>query len=90
VYVASSATAVVIIGPAGSDMQLLPPTVALFHTLNDARNTSQQMGNKAAAGQFRGGEVVQVPGCTGGANLQAVGGGHLAGPTQAGQVDQPA
>ncbi len=28
VYVASSATVMVIIGPAGSDMQMLPPTVA--------------------------------------------------------------
>ena len=41
VYVASSATVIVIIGPAGSDMQMLPPTVAEFHTLNDARKASQ-------------------------------------------------
>jgi len=40
----------VIIGPAGSDMQMLPPTVAEFHTLNDARNASQLVRNKLPAG----------------------------------------
>ena len=40
----------VIIGPAGSDMQMLPPAVAEFHTLNDARNASQLVRNKLPAG----------------------------------------
>jgi hypothetical protein len=31
----------VIIGPAGNAMHMLPPTVAEFHTLNDARKASQ-------------------------------------------------
>src|SRR5882672_891929 len=30
-----------IIGPAGSDMQMLPPTVAVFQILNEARNARQ-------------------------------------------------
>ena len=36
----------VIIGPAGSAMQMLPPTVAEFHTLNDARKASQLVGEQ--------------------------------------------
>ena len=54
VYVASSATVNVIIGPAGSDMQMLPPTVAEFHTLNDARNASQPVWISGAARQLSG------------------------------------
>ena len=38
-----------IIGPAGSDMQMLPPTVAAFQILNDARNELQHWWNSAAA-----------------------------------------
>ena len=30
-----------IIGPAGKDMQRLPPTVAVFHILKEARNARQ-------------------------------------------------
>jgi len=41
----------VIIGPAGNDMQILPPTVAEFHTLNDARNASQQVASSDPARQ---------------------------------------
>src|SRR4051812_34837009 len=44
----------VIIGPAGSDMQTLPPTVAEFQTLNDARNASQLIRNSGAATQSAG------------------------------------
>ena len=32
----------VIIGPAGSDMQILPPTVAAFQILNEARKAREQ------------------------------------------------
>jgi len=31
-----------IIGPAGNDMQMLPPMVAAFQILNEARNELQQ------------------------------------------------
>jgi hypothetical protein len=31
----------VIIGPAGSDITMLPPTVAEFQILNEAKNASQ-------------------------------------------------
>ena len=37
----SSAEVREIIGPAGNDMQMLPPTVAVFHILNEARNARQ-------------------------------------------------
>src|ERR1700752_4759535 len=37
----SSADVSEIIGPAGSDMQILPPTVAVFQILNEARNARQ-------------------------------------------------
>src|ERR1700739_1100021 len=45
----------VIIGPAGNAIQMLPPTVAAFHTLNDARNASQLVRNKLPASQPSGG-----------------------------------
>ena len=53
---ASSATVRVIIGPAGRDMQMLPPTVAEFHTLNEARNASQLVVISRAADQSAGAE----------------------------------
>ena len=37
----SSATVSEIIAPAGSDMQILPPTVAAFWILNDISSASQ-------------------------------------------------
>jgi hypothetical protein len=37
----SSAAVSEIIGPAGSDMQRLPPTVAVFQILKEARNARQ-------------------------------------------------
>src|SRR5882757_4711201 len=37
----SSAEVSEIIGPAGSDMQILPPTVAVFQILKEARNARQ-------------------------------------------------
>ena len=39
---ASSAVASVTIGPAGRDMQILPPTVAAFQILNEARKAREQ------------------------------------------------
>ena len=54
VYDASRATVMVIIGPAGRDMQMFPPTVAAFHTLKEARNASQLVVNSGAAGQSAG------------------------------------
>jgi hypothetical protein len=42
VQVPSSADVSEIIGPAGSDMQMLPPTDAAFQILNEARNELQQ------------------------------------------------
>src|ERR1700709_2191413 len=44
----------VIIGPAGSAMQMFPPTVAEFHTLKDARKASQLIGSSDAAVQSAG------------------------------------
>ena len=43
-----------IIGPAGSDMQTFPPTVASFQILNDARNDLQHRRNSGAAVQSGG------------------------------------
>src|SRR5215207_3084435 len=45
----SRATVSEIIGPAGKDMQMLPPTVAVFQTLNDARNAWQHWRISGAA-----------------------------------------
>src|SRR5215216_5345865 len=41
VQMPSSAEVREIIGPAGNDMQILPPTVAVFHILKEARNARQ-------------------------------------------------
>src|SRR5260370_16519435 len=41
VQIPSSATASEIIGPAGNDIQILPPTVAVFQILNEERNERQ-------------------------------------------------
>jgi hypothetical protein len=38
-----------IIAPAGSDMQMLPPTVAAFQILNDANSESQHSRSSGAA-----------------------------------------
>jgi hypothetical protein len=43
-----------IIGPAGKDMQMLPPIVAAFQILNDARNASQHWRSSGAAVHFAG------------------------------------
>src|ERR671916_2405888 len=45
----SSATDSEIIVPAGNDIQMLPPTVAVFHTLDDARNEWQHWWISGAA-----------------------------------------
>src|SRR5439155_6292056 len=50
----SSAAVSEIIGPAGSDMQRLPPTVAVFQILNDARNARQHWPINGAASQSGG------------------------------------
>src|SRR5712671_1569784 len=49
VQIPSSAAVNAIIGPAGNDMQRLPPTVAVFHILNDARNARQHWLIRGAA-----------------------------------------
>src|SRR5947207_7705557 len=45
----SSAVVREIIGPAGSDMQIFPPTVASFQILKDARKERQHMRKTGAA-----------------------------------------
>ena len=45
----SSAAVREIIGPAGSDMTIFPPTVASFQILNEERNEWQHSLNKGAA-----------------------------------------
>ena len=45
----SSAAVSEIIGPAGSDMQMLPPTVAVFQILNEARKARQHWSISGAA-----------------------------------------
>src|ERR1700742_1604124 len=54
VQVPSRAAVSDIIGPAGSDMQMLPPTVAVFHILNEARNARQHSLIKGTASQSGG------------------------------------
>src|SRR5665647_3786565 len=51
----SSAVVSEIIGPAGNDMQMLPPTVAVFQILNEARNARQHWPIKGAAVHSTGG-----------------------------------
>src|ERR1700722_11226984 len=51
----SSAVVSEVIGPAGSDMQMLPPTVAAFQILNDAKKARQQSWISGAAIQSFGG-----------------------------------
>src|SRR6201995_2227854 len=50
----SSAAVSEIIGPAGSDMQRLPPTVAVFHILKEARKARQHWLIRGAAIQSGG------------------------------------
>ena len=50
----SSAAVSEIIGPAGSDMQMFPPTVASFQILNEERNDRQHWRNSGAAVQSAG------------------------------------
>src|ERR1700752_2149645 len=53
----SSADVSEIIGPAGSDMQILPPTVAVFQILNEARNARQHWLIRGAAIQSGGQDI---------------------------------
>ena len=81
----------VIIGPAESDIQMLPPTVAEFHTLNDARNASQLVRNKSPASQPSGGhKLVQMPDRARRADLETPSIGHQAGPAKLCEIDQSA
>ena len=50
----SSAAVSEIIGPAGNDMQRLPPTVAVFQILNEARNARQHWLIRGAASHSGG------------------------------------
>ncbi len=50
----SSAAVSEIIGPAGSDMQRLPPTVAVFQILNEARKARQHWSMTGAASHSTG------------------------------------
>src|SRR5579859_2200996 len=54
VQMPSSAAVSEIIGPAGSDMQRLPPTVAVFQILNEARKARQHWLISGAASQSGG------------------------------------
>ena len=54
VYVPSRATVSEIMGPAGNDMQMLPPTVAAFQILKEARNARQHSRSSGAAFQPAG------------------------------------
>ena len=45
----SNAAVSEIIGPAGRDMQRLPPTVAAFQILNEARNELQHCRRRGSA-----------------------------------------
>ena len=49
VYTPSRATVREIIGPAGSDIQIFPPTVASFQILNDASSDRQHSRKSGAA-----------------------------------------
>ena len=81
----------VIIGPAGRDMQMLPPTVAVFHTLNDARKASQLVVNSGAARQSSGAvERVEVADRAHRADLEARVGGDQPVPAERHQVDEAA
>ena len=86
----SSAAVSEIIGPAGSDMQRLPPTVAVFQILNEARNARQhwlisgaaiQSGGQVSASSCgdRAGRRDRQPGLADGQRR----------PVEIGEIDQP-
>src|SRR5438874_12916818 len=54
VQIPSSAAVREIIGPAGSDMQMFPPTVASFQILNEARKERQHSRRSGAANHSAG------------------------------------
>src|SRR6476620_5627010 len=57
VQMPSSAEVSEIIGPAGSDMQMLPPTVAVFQILKEARKARQHWLIRGAAIQSGGQDI---------------------------------
>jgi hypothetical protein len=69
-----------IIGPAGSEVQRLPPTVATFQTLNEP--------NRAVQAWWKTGWQVQLGEGAGGGDLEAVGGDRERGPAHGLQVDE--
>ena len=70
---------------------MLPPTVALFHTLNDARKASQLVANSGAARQSSGAaKAYRSAHGAHGADLEAVVGGSQGVPAERNQVDEAA
>ena len=64
-----------IIGPAGSDMQMFPPTVASFQILNEARKDRQHWRNSGAAvqsGVALVDELIELHNPARGGDLQAI------------------
>ena len=70
----SSAAVSEIIGPAGSDMQMFPPTVASFQILNEARKDRQhaEQRGRRPVGRRLFDEPIEFHDLAGGGDLQAV------------------
>ena len=86
----SSAAVSEIIGPAGSDMQILPPTVAVFQILKEARKARQHWPISGAAIQSTGGgKAVELRDGAGGGDVEPVCAGLQRLPAEGGEIDQP-
>ena len=80
-----------IIGPAGSDMQMFPPTVASFQILNEERNDRQHWRNSGAAVQSGGAsvdELIELHHLARGGDLQAVLRSVERGPVERLEIDE--
>ena len=86
----SSAAVSEIIGPAGSDMQILPPTVAVFQILNEARKARQHWPISGAAIQSTGGaKGVELRDGAGGGDVEPVVAHRQRRPAEGAEIDQP-
>ena len=86
----SSAAVNAIIGPAGNDMQRLPPTVAVFQILNEARKARQHWLISGEAIHSGGqGQRIELRDRAGGRDGQAGLADGQRRPFEIGEIDQP-
>ncbi len=86
----SSAEVSEIIGPAGSDMQRLPPTVAVFQILKEAEEGAATLADQRSCEPVgRAGEAIELRDGAGRGNAEMALGDRQCGPFQIGEIDQP-